>query len=145
MQIEEIMSSHPECCRSDEFLDDAVRKMWDRDCGFVPVVDEEGSVIGILTDRDVALAACEQDKRLSEIPVGSAMSLNVCWCSPEDDVDDVEELMRRAQVRRLPVADASRRIVGIISLNDLALASRGDAISATHVASTLAEICEHAH
>ncbi len=145
MKVEDIMSSSPECCRDDERLDTAVRRMRARDCGFLPVIDEDGFPIGVLTDRDVALAACDLELPLHEIEIGSAMSTNLHCCSRHDSVEDAERVMRDEQIRRLPVVDRAGRLVGILSLNDIALAEAWDGPidAAVEVARTLADIGEH--
>jgi len=86
----------------------------------VPVVDQDGVVVAMLTDRDVCMAAFTQGRALGDIRISSAMSKSVWTCRPEDDVKLAEERMRHHRVRRLPVVDAEGRLVGILSLSDLA-------------------------
>jgi len=90
--------------------------MWDHDCGCVPVVDEFNTIQGMITDRDVCMAALMQGRSLSEIPIGSAMSRAIDGCSPSDDVEKATELMRVRRVRRVPVLDAEGRVLGVLSL-----------------------------
>jgi CBS domain-containing protein len=94
--------------------------MWNHDIGCLPIVDHEGRIIGMLTDRDVCMAAYLQGGPLTSASVTSAMSKEVYTCSEGDDTSTVETLMREKQVHRLPVVDAERRPIGIISINDLA-------------------------
>lgn len=101
----------------------AARLMWDRDCGALPVADG-GLVVGMITDRDICMAALIQQAPLGEIFVVSAMSRTVHVCTDDDTVEAAEEIMRRNQVRRLPVQDGARKLVGILSLNDLARRSQ---------------------
>lgn len=120
--------------------------MWDNDCGSVPVVDEAGSAIAMITDRDICMAAYTQGRALGEISVASAMSSGLVAVHETDELEVAEALMREHQVRRLPVIDAKRRPVGVVSLSDLARQSqtaRGVANGADPklVTGTLAAIC----
>jgi CBS domain-containing protein len=127
--------------------------MWERDCGAVPVLDQEGSVVAMLTDRDLCMAAMTQGKALSEIRVSSAMSRSLWACRPDDDLSQAEALMRTRKVRRLPVVDAEGRLLGILSLSDLARASmarkRGKAekkgVQPSEVGATLGAISSAGH
>lgn len=119
--------------------------MREEDVGAVPVV-EGRRVVGMITDRDICLAAERTNRPLSEQRVSRVMSRAVHTCLPDEPIIDVEERMRRRQVRRLPVTDEDRRLLGILSLNDIALASRNvreGGITRDEVARTLAGICEH--
>jgi CBS domain-containing protein len=100
---------------------DAARLMWDEDIGSVPVVDEDDRLIGIVTDRDIAMAAYLRGANLWSIPVASLMAREVVSAHADDSVHDVASLMSRRQVRRVPVVDRGGVLVGIVSLNDLAL------------------------
>lgn len=121
MTVQQVMSSQPMCCHRHDSLNDALRIMWDHDCGFVPIVDEDRHVVGIVTDRDAAMAAYFQGKPLAELPVGIAMSPDVVTCRPSDSISVAEALMRDHQIRRLVVIDDEGRLRGVLSLRDLAL------------------------
>jgi CBS domain-containing protein len=121
MLVRHSMSEHPVACGPYDSLSDAVRIMWEQDCGVVPVVDRDGVVVGIVTDRDACIAAYTQDRRLHELTVTLAMSHEVVVCHPEEAITQAVERMRRHQIRRLPVVDNRGRLVGILSLSDLAL------------------------
>jgi CBS domain-containing protein len=123
MHVKEMMSHPVVTCRTGDHLDVPARLMWEYDCGVVPVVDADGRLTGIVTDRDVAMAAYTQGKAPWAIPVESAMAPHVLAVHPEEMVESVERLMRDGQVRRVPVIDNTGRPVGIVSLNDLALLS----------------------
>jgi|JI7StandDraft_1071085.scaffolds.fasta_scaffold84901_2 CBS domain-containing protein len=120
MKIESLMTTDVRVCFASGSLADAARVMWEGDCGCVPVLDEDTRVVGILTDRDICMAAWTQGRPLAEIPVPSAMSAKVVACKCGDRIEDVEELMRQHQVRRVPVLDADGRLEGLVSLADLA-------------------------
>ena len=93
--------------------------MWEIDCGVVPVVDDAKRVIGVITDRDVAMAAYTQGKALTEIAIDQVMAHDVVTCHPSDPLDLVEDLLQEAQIRRVPVVDDDGHLVGILSLNDI--------------------------
>jgi CBS domain-containing protein len=122
--------------------------MWERDIGCLAVIGEDGKVTGMITDRDACMAAYTQGRALHEIPVSVAMSKEVYSCAPDDGIIEAEETMRSRKVRRLPVLDSSTKLVGIVSLNDLALESaretgrKGREVSGQEVSATLAAICE---
>lgn len=148
MKIEQLMMRSVKVCRESDTLNVAAQLMWENDCGCVPVIsaDGDGSVVGIVTDRDIAMGAYTQGKRLFEIPVTVAMARQVVTCRVGDDVKQVEQLMREKQVRRIPVVDAYNCVQGIISIHDLALEAdreRGAAhkeVTRGEVADTLARI-----
>jgi CBS domain-containing protein len=148
MNAKDLMTINPVTCRADDSLAHAAQLMWESDIGCVPVVDDAGGVIGMLTDRDICMAAYTQGCSLAAGNVGSAMSKSVYACSPGDSITFAEEQMRQEQVRRLPVIDKGK-LVGLISLNDLAIAagnrkkSKTGAVMLDEVATTLARICEH--
>jgi CBS domain-containing protein len=120
MKVEELMTTEVGCCRPYDAADQAAKIMWERDCGAAPVVDQDGRVVAVLTDRDICMAAFTQGRSLADIRVSSAMSRSLWSCRADDDVKDAEKAMRTRQVRRLPVVDAEGRLVGILSLSDLA-------------------------
>ena len=120
MKIRELMTERVCTCRAQDSLARAAQIMWDSDCGAVPVVDDKGLVVGMITDRDIAMAAFVQWVHLSESFVATAMSQRVCTCSPDDEIGHAAEIMRKNQVRRLPVVDGAGNVVGLLSLGDIA-------------------------
>ena len=123
MKVQELMTREVGACRAFDAADQGAKIMWERDCGAVPVLDQEGAVVAMLTDRDLCMAAMLQGRGLSEIRVSSAMSKGLWSCRPDDDLSHAEEVMRAHKVRRLPVVDAQGKLLGILSLSDLARAS----------------------
>ncbi|HZY58811.1 MAG TPA: CBS domain-containing protein [Candidatus Binataceae bacterium] len=120
MKVQRIMRHGVKTCHPHDSLNDAAQIMWEDACGSVPVVDEEFRPVGFLTDRDICMAAYTQGAPLGAMCVASAMARRVVSCSPEDDVTDAARVMRENGVRRLPVVDAEGRLVGLLSLDDLA-------------------------
>lgn len=119
-RVKDVMTDEVLTCRLDDSLDRAVAIMRDRTCGCVPVVDSHGRIEGLLTDRDALLAALGSGLSLADVPVGQACTRPAICCEPADSLERAETLMRVNHVRRLPVLDDERRVVGILSLTDLA-------------------------
>ena len=143
MKTSELMSTPVHTCTIHDSLDAAARSMWDNDCGAVAVVDDDGSLVGMLTDRDVCMAAYTQGRSLPEIPVATAMARIVFTVGSDDPVDRAEQLMAERQIRRVPVVDGQNRPIGLISMNDLARGAMkdGQAKRAVKLVSTLAAVC----
>jgi CBS domain-containing protein len=120
MQIQQLMGQPAITCRNDDNLTTAARLMWDHDCGAIPVVDEGGRLAGIVTDRDVCMAAYTTGRDLGSIPVSHAMAKNVATAYPSDTVESAEYLMRKRQVHRIPVVDDGGYLLGMLSLSDIA-------------------------
>ncbi|MHC4952581.1 MAG: CBS domain-containing protein [Planctomycetota bacterium] len=148
MNVERLMSSDVVSCRPDDSMAQAARAMWDRDCGVVPVVDSDRVLVGIVTDRDICIAALTKGRTLDEMAVGAVMRRKVYSCRADQSLRAVHALLREFQVRRLPVVDEQSRLVGVVSINDLALAAaETEDASRTErlceVAETMAAICQH--
>jgi CBS domain-containing protein len=94
--------------------------MWTSDVGCLVVTDEDRKPIGMITDRDIAMAAYTQGTLLRDARVKSAMARNPLVCLQDTALADIESMMNRAQVRRVPVVDVQGKLVGIVSLADLA-------------------------
>lgn len=121
MLIQDVMSTSVQTCRSHESLNVAAQKMWEAEIGAVPVLDDKQRVVGMITDRDICMAAHMQGRLLSDLIVAESMSRSLVTCSPTDTIAHAEQLMREHGVRRLPVV-VNRRVVGIVSVTDLARA-----------------------
>ena len=123
MKVEDLMTTDVGACRPFDTVDRSAKVMWERDCGVVPVVDQDGRAVAMLTDRDICMAALTQGRALGEIHVSSAMSRRLWSCRPQDDVKDAGKVMQAHQVRRLPVVDADGKLLGLLSISDLARAA----------------------
>lgn len=120
MKAIELMQKEVFTCKPDDTLHEAAGIMLSRDRGSLPVVDEERHVIGMITDRDICMCSMIEGGALSKLPVSRAMSKEVWNVRPEDTLDDVLATMKTHQIRRVPVVDARKKLVGIIGLADLA-------------------------
>jgi CBS domain-containing protein len=123
MKVKEIMTSEPGFCYGMDSVAMAALIMWQRDCGAVPVVDGENKVTGIVTDRDICIAVASREQKASEIKAGELCSGAVLTVLPDDDIKKVVKLMRRNQIRRLPVTDEQGRLQGMVTLADIIAAA----------------------
>jgi CBS domain-containing protein len=132
MQVSEAMSSDVKIARPDQPIRDAARIMMDIDAGVLPVGDND-RLVGMITDRDIAVRAVAAGKPPTT-RVREVMSAEVKYCFEDEDLDDVAENMAELKLRRLPVLNREKRLVGILSLGDIALfegaGSAGSALSA---------------
>ena len=120
MRVKDLMTQPVRTVHEHETLDRAAYVMWNHDCGAVPVVDDEGRAVGMITDRDICMAAMFHGQPLTAVPISAAMSRELCACQPDDQVLDAERLMSTRQVHRLPVLDQQGAPVGILAVSDIA-------------------------
>ena len=120
MQVKDVMNTKLELIRPETNAVEAARKMRDGDLGALPVMDEE-NVVGMVTDRDLAIRVLAEGLSPDQVQIQDIMTADVLSCSPEDSLDEAAELMAELQVRRLLVMDENKKLVGILSLGDMAL------------------------
>ena len=120
-KISEVMSSDVQTISPDATIEEAAQEMRDGDFGLVPVAEDE-ELLGVITDRDIAIRAVAEGKDPSTL-VREIMSEEVVWASEDDSVEDAARIMSDHQIRRLPVVDAEQHLVGIVSLGDFAVDS----------------------
>lgn len=140
MKVRKLMSRAVATCRTHDTLERAAQLMWERDVGAVPVVDVDGRVVGIVTDRDICMATYTRGAPPAAIGVAATMAAPVRTCRADDNLHDVEHQMAQHQVRRMPVVDDAGCPIGMISINDIARAAGRD-VSPAEVATTLAAVC----
>lgn len=119
MKIKDVMTRHVEGCRPDDSVRDAAHKMKSLDVGFIPVCEGD-RVVGLLTDRDICLRIVAEGRDHGTM-CREIMSSNVISCREDQDIKDAARMMEEHQIRRLPIVDEQRRLVGILSLGDLAV------------------------
>ncbi len=147
MNVSELMTRDVATCKMDHSLTCSAKIMWDYDCGVVPIVDDDNRVVGMITDRDICMAAFSQGRPLNEIPVHSAATRSVVSVQGDASIETAESLMQRMQVRRIPVVDREGRIQGILSMNDIArraerTGGRAHGLSGDYVAQSLSAISQ---
>jgi CBS-domain-containing membrane protein len=120
MKVGDLMTRDVKTCRPEDDSSRAAQILWEHDCGILPMTDADHGVVGLITDRDLAMAAYTKGLPLAAIRVGSVITGEVFGCAPTDSVESAMGAMRRWRVRRLPVLDRKGRILGILSLADIA-------------------------
>ncbi|HEU4730401.1 MAG TPA: CBS domain-containing protein [Kofleriaceae bacterium] len=123
MRVQDLMSHPAITCHANDDLDVPAELMWDHDCGVILVVRDDGKLAGVITDRDICMAAYTQGRSLDQILVNAVMAMHVITARPDQDLGEVERLMVEHQVRRIPVVDDDEKPIGVLSLSDLALES----------------------
>jgi CBS domain-containing protein len=141
MKVHEIMTTAPETCGPETNLAAAVERMWRADCGALPVMTAEAALVGIITDRDMCIALGTRNQPASAIPVASVMTRDVATCRTDEEVDAALARMTERRVRRLPVVDDAATLVGVLSLDDIVLASGAKAVKPAAVLQALKKIC----
>jgi CBS domain-containing protein len=128
MKAKDIMTRKPKSVTPETTVRDAARLMKDEDVGVLPVVERTGSdrLIGIVTDRDIAIRHVAEGHDSSSCPVSEAMTSSVRTAREEDDIEAVMDLMGKEQVRRIPVVDERGGLVGIVAQADIVREARDD-------------------
>lgn len=122
MIIKDIMSTNVEIVSPDTLLHDAAKKMLASDCGSV-LVGKDDRLLGMITDRDLALRCVAESHHPAETKAEQVMTQQILYCKDTDSLEDVTLDMTKNKVRRLPVLDKDKRLVGIVSLGDIAVHS----------------------
>lgn len=122
MKVQDCMTSPAHSCTAQENLTGAAEIMWNYQIGALPVLDSRGEPIGMITDRDICMAVARKDRFPRDISVLETMSPNPFTVRPGDSIETALETMAARQIRRLPVVDDEGRLVGVVSINDIAAA-----------------------
>lgn len=136
MKVKDIMTASVDSIQSTDTIAYAARRMAEDDVGALPILSD-GKLVGIVTDRDIAVRGVAAGIS-PQATIGRVMSENVAACSPDDDIETVLALMSREQIRRMPVCNDRKQVVGIIALADLAEHDPDK----KEVTEALADICE---
>jgi CBS domain-containing protein len=121
MRVSEVMTHDPACCVRTTSVRNAVRMMRALDIGFLPVIDElwTRKLMGVVTDRDLCLAALAEEHDPTLTTVEDCMATDLVTCTPDMDIREILETMTRHQIRRLPVVDRDSHVQGIVGISDL--------------------------
>ena len=142
MRAREIMTTNLATVSPDDRAQRAAELMAEYDCGCVPVVEAGGRVVGVVTDRDLAIRGLAHG-RGADTPVRELMTAEPECCDADADLHEVERIMRDSQLRRVVVVDADHRCIGIVAQADLARAAEeGRGVSDTEVARVVERISE---
>jgi CBS domain-containing protein len=149
MKVQDVMSGEVRTCRPETNLAEAAMQMWQYDCGALPVVTNENKVIGMVTDRDIAIAVGTKGRPAAAIPVREIISGTIYTALLDEDIHTALRMMRHEKVRRLPVTNREGMLQGILSLNDIVLRAeeekgrRHPELNYEDAMSTLKAVCEH--
>lgn len=119
MLCSEVMRRFVLAVRPDDTAQTAARRMREETLGIMPVCEADGRVVGVVTDRDLAIRLCAEDLRASVTTVGEVMTQNVIACRSTDRIDEAEAAMREHRITRILVTDEAGTLCGILSLSDL--------------------------
>ena len=120
MTCSEVMTKSPKTCAPTDFVQQAAQLMKSEDVGPIPIVGDNGKLEGIITDRDIVLKVVAEGRDPKTTKLADVMSTDLITCTADGDIEETLDLMEDNQVRRIPVVDASGRLVGIISQADIA-------------------------
>ncbi len=137
MECERVMQDEVLYARPSDTAQSAALIMRQENIGFLPVCDEEGCVVGTVTDRDLALRICAEGGDASRISVGTVMTRDLVACRPEDDLLVAERLMASHHKSRVLITDEAAHLLGVISVADVVARD-----SNKHAAHTLRKIFE---
>jgi len=140
MQVKDVMTSGVECISPNTILREAAKKMKEFDVGTLPICGDDDRLAGMITDRDITIRAVAAGLEPSMAEVRDIMTPKIIYCFEDQDISDAAHMMEQNQVRRLVVLNYDKRLVGILSLGDLAV-DTGDEQLAGH---TLEAVCEPA-
>jgi CBS domain-containing protein len=124
MQVKEVMTRYVECTHPDASLQEAAQKMQALDVGPLPVCGDNDQLLGIITDRDITVRAVAEGHDPKSVRVQEAMTPDIAYCMEDQDVTEAARIMKEKQIRRLVVLNRDKRLVGIVSLGDLAVGTR---------------------
>lgn len=139
MKVKECMCEDVCFVKPETKIYEIAKLMSENHIGCIPVCDENNTVCGIVTDRDVLLRCVACNKDAKQTPVSDIMTCNVCTCKETDDITNAESKMGQNKIRRLPVCDDKNKVVGILTLGDLA--QNNGTIGKQEVCTTLENIC----
>jgi CBS domain-containing protein len=140
MQVQEIMTKDVCSCSPGMNAASAAEIMWSKNCGSLPIVEDGGRVVGMVTDRDLFLALGTSNRKPAELAVGEIMAKDLALCNPGDDVRNALKTLAQRQLRRLPVVDEAGALKGILSLGDIAL--RADDELSIDVLNAVRAVCD---
>jgi CBS domain-containing protein len=127
MKAQDIMAKNPTSVNPDTSVQEAAKLMQREDVGVLPVVESgSGRLVGVVTDRDIAIRVVAEGQDATQSRVQDAMSSNVKTCKPDDDVDDIMDVMAREQVRRVPIVNDRGELLGVVSQADIVREAKDD-------------------
>lgn len=138
MKVKDCMCNDVCSCTSDATIEDVAKLMCSNHVGCIPVCNNQNCIVGLVTDRDIVLRCVACGKDIKNTPISNIMSCDVCSCTPNDEMNNVESKMSQNQIRRMPVVD-NGKVVGILTMGDLAHFDKD--LGKEEVCNTINNIC----
>lgn len=129
MLVKDLMTKDVSSCRPANNMAELAEVMWNQRCGALPILDDSGRVIGIITDRDICIALGTRNIRASDVLARDVSPARCFTCSPDDDLREALRTMANQEVGRLPVIDEIGQLVGILSMDDVIFRAGGGSSS----------------
>jgi CBS domain-containing protein len=133
MQVKNIMTKEVQYLNKGSSIVDAARRMRDKNCGSIPIEDGD-KLVGMLTDRDIVMKVVSEGKDPKTTTVQEVMTPQILYCYEDDSCEECAKNMARNKIRRLPVMNSSKRLVGIVTLGDLAVRNSASTAQDAHKA-----------
>ena len=140
MKVKDCMCNDVCCVKPETKISDVAKLMSQNHIGCVPVCDNNNCICGIVTDRDIILRTVACDKDVCNTKVSDIMTANVCTCKEDEEISNAESKMSQNKIRRLPVCDSNNKVVGILTIGDLA--QNDKEIGKQEVCTTISDICD---
>jgi CBS domain-containing protein len=140
MKVSEVYTPNPQCISPDASLMEAAQRMRSLDVGMLPVCDND-RLAGAVTDRDITIRAVAEGLDPKTTQVRQVLTPEICYCFEKQSINEVAEMMEERQIRRLPVLNEHKRLIGIVSLGDLAVRTGKEKL----VGEVLERVSEPAH
>ena len=139
MKVQECMCTKVACVTPQDTVSNVAKVMQNSHVGCVPVCDEQKQLCGIITDRDIVLRVVACDKDINSTMASDIMTTDIQTCTQDDEMTNAQSKMEFNQIRRLPVCDTQNRVIGMLTLGNLA--NNNAQIGKSQVATTLGNIC----
>ena len=139
MKVKDCMCTDVCCVKPETKINEVAKLMCQNHIGSIPICDNNNCLCGIITDRDIILRGVACGKDVNSTPISDIMSCNVCSCDENDSIEKAEKTMSQNQIRRLPVCDENKHVIGIITLGDLA--NNNEEIGVNEVCNTFSNVC----
>ncbi|MGD8566833.1 MAG: CBS domain-containing protein [Gammaproteobacteria bacterium] len=146
MNVSDIMSKDVGTCSADSDLESVAKIMWDKNCGSIPVLDSSNNLVGIITDRDIAMGCALNHKAEWELKTNDILNnRSLFTCRSDEDIKNALQLMSDHHIRRLPVIDSNGQLQGVLSIDDIISLAQEDnsELSFRDTMNTLKQVCTH--
>ena len=138
MKVKDCMNDDIIYLMPEATIEDCAKLMENNHIGSIPVCNPDKKILGIVTDRDIILRSIACSKDVKTTPISEIMTTNVYYCFENDEISSIQNKMSKEQIRRLPVVDSNKEVIGIISIGDLCTSKN---VNSMDTIQTLENIC----